>query len=1041
MLSHRTAEPEAPTTPSSPAGESTGGVVEFLTTFADDRRFWIAEPCMRLHIETWGLVEIYRKESDAAGTVADYLRNHPDSRAADRATLINRVREAHGWRAADGYGRRRVGRLIAQALKDERAAVRASSVSPIGRTRAATRVAERKRHTEQRRRLHERRITFLDDRDESGFDSSGRTSKDLLYADTRALVGPERLGYRHPAVLQAAAAPRHSLDSSLEHGLSQSDSSLGVRASFTSGWPVEEDEAGSRHLSSPLPALPSSAALRLSNSHSGIYTPANGEFPPSPSMELTVGQSPSASLHQRVDHREGSRIAQALLVHSVCATWEAEEADASVAAATQTLANSSKRARNSLRAALKAEHAALEATRSVGHSKRTAKEANRRSSREMLTVRSRLYSDVGTVNSVKRYQKKRDTPKKDQVQQKDETAEQKDGEPNDEEQAEEPQKDGEQAEVPQSEEPLQLQPVEQPLPHHVARLHTLLQSGEQRFRNWKNAELCAAQAEQAHIQAEIKHSAAVAQHAEGATDATAKQKSEAEAELQAALTAKEAAAEQVATAAAALSSAQQRAAAAEATMAVAKQSLADAEKEETSKASRAINYLERKSGLDLNGDGEIGLTEQQQHVLAAKEAIVAAQQEEDTAEAAAAEAAENAQAAEAVQAQREAEARAAVEAKVEAEGRALAAKEVLALAEEKVADAHKAASDAWRSRAETAKAEAERLTAAHELETVAADAAVEHHNAMSNMAAEAAKLHAEAEAKHAAAVQAHGEAATEATAAAKAKAQEELAAAAKAVEEASAAVKDAHAKSQAATGSVATAAAAMTVAREQHDLVSAEQPELQAAMEAAETAKEAAETADAAAAEASREADVVRARHLEQAKADAVADLTATSSEGAPPPSLFATAQLAEAGSVLIREGQLRHRLQSKEATPKRRRRSKRVRNSLGSPLKPGQIGSRSKRELLSLMAEGFTEADAVWALQRAGNGGAEEARKMLSVALPERPPQYEEKPGTPGGTPGGVSKAPEYIPSASLETEYWRRASNRGATSQLTLTAPPTPV
>ena len=233
----------------------------------------------------------------------------------------------------------------------------------------------------------------------------------------------------------------------------------------------------------------------------------------------------------------------------------------------------------------------------------------------------------------------------------------------------------------------------------------------------------------------------------------------------------------------------------------------------------------------------------------------------------------------------------------------------------------------------------------------------------------------------------------------------------------------------------------MTVAREQHDSVSAEQPELQAAIMEAQTAKEAAETADAAAAEASREADVVRARHLEQAKADAVADLTATSSEGAPPPSLFATAQLAEAGSVLIREGQLRHRLQSKEATPKRRRRSKRVRNSLGSPLKPGQIGSRSKRELLSLMAEGFTQSDAVWALQRAGNGGAEEARKMLSVALPERPPQYEEKPGTPGGTPGGVSKAPEYIPSASLETEYWRRASNRGATSQLTLTAPPTPV
>ena len=82
-----------------------------------------------------------------------------------------------------------------------------------------------------------------------------------------------------------------------------------------------------------------------------------------------------------------------------------------------------------------------------------------------------------------------------------------------------------------------------------------------------------------------------------------------------------------------------------------------------------------------------------------------------------------------------------------------------------------------------------------------------------------------------------------------------------------------------------------------------------------------------------------------------------------------------------------------------------------------------------------------LWALQRAGNGGAEEARKMLSVALPERPPQYEEKPGTPGGTPGGVSKAAEYIPSASLETEYWRRASNRAATSQLTLTAPPTPV
>ena len=991
---------------------------------------------MRLHIETWGLVEIYRKESDAAATVADYLRNHPDSRAVDRATLINRVREAHGWRAADGYGRRRVGRLIAEALKDERAAVRASSVSPIGRTRAATRVAERKRHTEQRRRLHERRITFLDDRDESGFDSSGRTSKDLLYADTRALVGPERLGYRHPAVLQAAAAPRHSLDSSIEHGLSQSDSSLGVRASFTSGWPVDEDEAGSRHLSSPLPALPSSAALRLSDSHSGIYTPANGEFPPSPSMELTVGQSPSASLHQRVDHREGSRIAQALLVHSVCATWEAEEADASVAAATQTLANSSKRARNSLRAALKAEHAALEATRSVGHSKRTAKEANRRSSREMLTVRSRLYSDVGTVNSVKRYQKKRDTPKKDKVQQKDE--EQKYGEPNDEEQVEEPQKDVEQAEEPQSEEPLQLQPVEQPLPHHVARLHTLLQSGEQRFQNWRFAELCAAQAEQAHIQAEIKHSAAVAQHAEGATDATAKQKSEAEAELQAALTAKEAAAEQVATAAAALSSAQQRAAAAEATMAAAKQSLADAEKEETSKASRAINYLERKSGLDLDGDGDIGVTDQQQHVLAAKEAIVAAQQEEDTAEAAAAEAAENAQAAEAVQAQREAEARAAVEAKVDAEGRALAAKEVLALAEEKVADAHKAASDAWRSRAETAKAEAERLTAAHELETVAADAAVEHHNAMSNMAAEAAKLHAEAEAKHAAAVQAHGEAATEATAAAKAKAQEELATATKVVAEASAAVKDSHAKCEAATGSVATAAAAMTVAREQHDSVSAEQPELQAAIAILKTAKEAAETADAAAAEASHEADVVRARHLEQAKADAMADVTATSPEAAPPPSLFATAQLAEAGSVLIREGQLRHRLQSKEATPKRRRRSKRARNS---PLKPGQIGSRSKRELLSLMAEGFTQSDAVWALQRAGNGGAEEARKMLSVALPERPPQYEERPGTPGGTPGGVSKAAEYIPSASLETEYWRRASNRGATSQLTLTAPPTPV
>ena len=82
---------------------------------------------------------------------------------------------------------------------------------------------------------------------------------------------------------------------------------------------------------------------------------------------------------------------------------------------------------------------------------------------------------------------------------------------------------------------------------------------------------------------------------------------------------------------------------------------------------------------------------------------------------------------------------------------------------------------------------------------------------------------------------------------------------------------------------------------------------------------------------------------------------------------------------------------------------------------------------------------DAGWG--GAGNGGAEEARKMLSVALPERPPQYEEKPGTPGGTPGGVSKAAEYIPSASLETEYWRRASNRGATSQLTLTAPPTPV
>ena len=86
-------------------------------------------------------------------------------------------------------------------------------------------------------------------------------------------------------------------------------------------------------------------------------------------------------------------------------------------------------------------------------------------------------------------------------------------------------------------------------------------------------------------------------------------------------------------AAAAVEQAHAKTEAAQAAVVTAEASLEAAESEHESRKSRAINWAERKAHKDLDGDGDIGVTDKQQHVAEAKAALADAKTGKEEAEA------------------------------------------------------------------------------------------------------------------------------------------------------------------------------------------------------------------------------------------------------------------------------------------------------------------------------------------------------------------------------------------------------------------------
>ena len=126
----------------------------------------------------------------------------------------------------------------------------------------------------------------------------------------------------------------------------------------------------------------------------------------------------------------------------------------------------------------------------------------------------------------------------------------------------------------------------------------------------------------------------------------------------------------------------------------------------------------------------------------------------------------------------------------------------------------------------------------------------------------------------------------------------------------------------------------------------------------------------------------------------------------------------ASSDASLLRQGRLRCRQQTLAPTPTRRQTAKGANASAALRVRGAPL-SRTQRELAALVADGFDERDAVWALKKAGNAGSEEARDVLLARLGERVPQYELVQG------GMVRRNPEgYTNCDALEDDYWRRRS-----------------
>lgn len=178
------------------AADVTG--VIYHVRFSDSRKYWIPEEVMRLHMETWTLVEMYKAEAAAAAAIEAYIAEHPECVNMQRTDLIQHLRTVHGWQGGSALGRHRVGKLVRKILREQTAP--RSSTSGVSRTRASARAREKSQQNAERERLHRRRLKTLPRSAIVNLEDS-KVSSGLSYGDTLEMLGSTRHKWRHPAVL------------------------------------------------------------------------------------------------------------------------------------------------------------------------------------------------------------------------------------------------------------------------------------------------------------------------------------------------------------------------------------------------------------------------------------------------------------------------------------------------------------------------------------------------------------------------------------------------------------------------------------------------------------------------------------------------------------------------------------------------------------------------------------------------------------------------------------------------------------------------
>ena len=304
--------------------------VVYHVRFSDSSKLWIPEDVMRLRMETWALVEIYKEEAATLAAIKTYVAEHPECATMQHTDLVQHLRTVHGWQGGSGLGRHRVGKLLRKVLKEQ--PTRTSNTSGVSRTRAATRARERSRQVEERKRLHRRRLKALPRSVTAGLDDSKIASRQS-YGDTLEMLGSTRHKWRHRAVLDDTLPI-------VSHGRLS-------HANLAAASALPDERTAEITLSSQGDRL-----------HSNLLALTDRSMP----NELETAQSSQSSrLSRSLPELQLSRSAQEqlLLCETLTRRWEDEDTSIATIRATEALAESQRRTQRQLQAVHKSKQTLL----------------------------------------------------------------------------------------------------------------------------------------------------------------------------------------------------------------------------------------------------------------------------------------------------------------------------------------------------------------------------------------------------------------------------------------------------------------------------------------------------------------------------------------------------------------------------------------------------------------------------------------------------------------------------------------------------------